>query len=79
MLGERELLRLIEANDYPARLIEVGLVWIDMEITDPQTNTVRRERISKSMFADLILDWRSRRAVRVKEIAPALRKIGIAA
>jgi hypothetical protein len=79
MLGEREVLRLIEANDYPARLIEVGLVWIDVEITDAQTNTVRRQRISKSMFADLILDWRSRRAVRVKEIAPALRKIGIAA
>jgi hypothetical protein len=35
--------------------------------------------MSKSMFADLILDWRARRAVRVKEIAPALRKIGIAA
>lgn len=79
MLGEREVLRLIEANDYPARLVEVGLAWIDVEITDSQTNTVRRERISKSMFADLILDWRSRRAIRVKEIAPALRKIGIAA
>jgi hypothetical protein len=79
MLGERELLRLIEANDYPARLVEVGVVWVEVETRDPKTNTVRRERMSKSMFADLILDWRARRAVRVKEIAPALRKIGIAA
>lgn len=79
MLGERELRQLIEANDYPARLVEVGVVWVEVETTDAQTNTVRRERMSKSMFADLILDWRSRRAVRVKEIAPALRKIGIAA
>jgi hypothetical protein len=55
------------------------VVWVEVETTDAQTNTVRRERMSKSMFADLILDWRSRRAVRVKEIAPALRKIGIAA
>jgi hypothetical protein len=79
MLGERELRRLIEANEYPARLVEVGTVWVEVETTDPKTNAVRRERMSKSMFADLILDWRSRRAVRVKEIAPALRKIGIAA
>lgn len=79
MLGEREVLRLIEANDYPARLVEVGVVWVEVETRDPKTNTVRRERMSKSMFADLILDWRARQAVRVKEIAPALRKIGIAA
>ncbi len=54
MLGERELLQLIEANDYPARLVEVGVVWVEVETTDAQTNSVRRERMCKSMFADLV-------------------------
>lgn len=79
MLGERELERLIEANQFPARLVDHGVVWIEIEITDPKTKKVRRERMSKSMFADLILDWRSRRSGAAKELAPALRKIGIAA
>jgi hypothetical protein len=79
MLGEREVIRLIEENDYPARVIETGLVWIELEITDAKTQAVRRERLSKSAFADLILDWRERRKRSVREIAPALRKIGIAA
>ena len=79
MLGELEVIRLIEENDYPARVIETGVVWVELEITDAKTQTVRRERLSKSAFADLILDWRERRNRSVREIAPALRKIGIAA
>lgn len=79
MLGEREVARLIEDNEYPARLIDAGLVWIELEITDAKTNTVRRQRLSKSAFADLILDWRDRRNRSARELAPALRKIGIAA
>jgi hypothetical protein len=79
MLGELEVIRLIEENDYPARVIEIGVVWIELEITDAKTSSVRRERLSKSAFADLILDWRERRSRNVREIAPALRKIGIAA
>ena len=79
MLGEFEVVRLIEENDYPARLIQVGVVWVELEITDAKTNGVRRERVSKSAFADLILDWRERRTRNIRELAPALRKIGIAA
>lgn len=79
MLGELEVVRLIEENDYPARLVQVGVVWIELEITDVKTNAVRRERLSKSAFADLILDWRDRRTRNLRELAPALRKIGIAA
>lgn len=79
MLGELEVIRLIEENDYPARVIETGVVWIELEISDPKTNAVRRERLSKSAFADLILDWRERRTRNLRELAPALRKIGIAA
>jgi hypothetical protein len=71
MLGELELIRLIEENEYPARLVSAGVVWVELEITDTKTNVVRRERLSKSAFADLILDLR--------ELSPALRKIGIAA
>jgi hypothetical protein len=79
MLGELELVRLIEENEYPARLIEAGVVWVELEITDTKTHTVRRERLSKSAFADLILDWRARRTRNLRELSPALRKIGIAA
>jgi hypothetical protein len=79
MLGELELIRLIEENDYPARLVQAGVVWVELEITDPKTNTVRRERLSKSAFADLILDWRERHKRNLRELGPALRKIGIAA
>ncbi len=76
MLGERELLRLIEANDFPARLLVSGAVWVEMEVTDAKTQRVRRERISKSMFADLILDWREQRERPARQ--SSLRKIGIA-
>jgi len=79
MLGELELIRLIEENEYPARLIEAGVVWVELEITDTKTNAVRRERLSKSAFADLILDWRELRTLNLRELSPALRKIGIAA
>jgi len=79
MLGELELIRLIEENEYPARLLEAGVVWVELEITDTKTNAVRRERLSKSAFADLILDWRERRTRNLRELSPALRKIGIAA
>jgi hypothetical protein len=79
MLGEYELTRLIEDNEYPARLVEVGVVWIELEITDPKTSVVRRERMSKSAFADLILDWREQRTRNLRQLSPALRKIGIAA
>lgn len=79
MLGETELVRLIEVNEYPARLISAGVVWVELEITDAKTNAVHRERLSKSAFADLILDWRERRTRDLRELGPALRKIGIAA
>jgi hypothetical protein len=79
MLGERELIRLIETNEYPARLVQTGVVWIEIEVTDAKAKTVRRERISKSTFADLILDWRERRVRSGRDLGPALRKIGIAA
>lgn len=79
MLGERELVRLIEVNEYPARVIECGLVWVELEMVDATSNTVTRQRLSKSAFADLILDWRERRAVKGQALSPALRKIGIAA
>ena len=79
MLGELELVRLIEENEYPARLVEAGLVWVELEITDTKTNATRRERMSKSAFADLILDWRDRRKRNLRDLSPALRKIGIAA
>jgi hypothetical protein len=79
MLGELEVIRLIEENDYPARVIEIGVVWVELEITDAKTSAIRRERLSKSAFADLILDWRESRQRNLREIAPALRKIGIAA
>ncbi len=76
MLGERELLRLIEANDFPARLVDTGVVWVEIEVTDTKTQRVRRERISKSIFADLILDWREQRVRPARQ--SSLRKIGIA-
>jgi len=79
MLGELELVRLIEENEYPARLIEAGVVWIELEITNTKTNAIHRERLSKSAFADLILDWRDQRKRDLRELGPALRKIGIAA
>ncbi len=79
MLGEPELIRLIEENEYPARLLQAGVVWIELEITDTKTNAIRRERLSKSAFADLILDWRDQRKRDFRELGPALRKIGIAA
>src|SRR2546422_5158279 len=79
MLGELELIRLIEENEYPARLIEAGVVWVELEITDTKTNAVRRERLSKSAFADLILDWRDPRTPNLPGFSPALRKISIAA
>src|SRR2546422_11432807 len=79
MLGELELIRLIEENEYPARLIEAGVVWVELEITDTKTNAVRRERLSKSAFADIILDWRAPRTRTPLELSPALRKTGNAA
>jgi hypothetical protein len=79
MLGERELVRLIEVNDYPARLVDCGVVWVELEIQDPAGKGVTRQRLSKSAFADLILDWRERQGRTTRELAPALRKIGIAA
>lgn len=79
MLGERELVRLIEVNDYPARLVDSGVVWVELEIQDPATKGVTRQRLSKSAFADLILDWRERQCRANRDITPALRKIGIAA
>jgi hypothetical protein len=79
MLGELELVRLIEENDYPARVIQSGVVWVELEIRDSKTNAVHRERLSKSAFADLILDWRERHKRDLRQLGPALRKIGIAA
>jgi hypothetical protein len=79
MLGERELIRLIETNEYPARVVDCGVVWVELEVTDLKTNTTRRQRLSKSAFADLILDWRERHVKSGRELGTALRKIGIAA
>src|SRR2546423_10193744 len=78
MLGELELIRLIEENEYPARLIEAGVVWVELEITDSKTNAVRRERLSKSAFADLILDWRERGTRHPPELNPPPRQNGSA-
>ncbi|HEY8736892.1 MAG TPA: hypothetical protein VIO62_07585 [Candidatus Dormibacteraeota bacterium] len=79
MLGELELTRLIDDNEYPARVVQTGILWVELEITDIKTGAVRRERMSKSAFADVILDWRDRRNRDTRQIGPALRKIGIAA
>ncbi|HEY0493349.1 MAG TPA: hypothetical protein VGD57_07775 [Candidatus Dormibacteraeota bacterium] len=79
MLGELELTRLIDDNEFPARVIQTGILWVELEITDLKTSVVRRERMSKSAFADLILDWRERRSRNTRQLGPALRKIGIAA
>jgi hypothetical protein len=79
MLGELEVVQLIEVNGFPGRLIDCGVVWIELEINDPVSGVIRRERMSKSAFADLILDWRQRQHRPSRELAPALRKIGIAA
>jgi hypothetical protein len=79
MLGELELTRLIDDNEYPARVVQTGILWVELEITDIKTGVVRRERMSKSAFADLILDWRDRRNRDTPQLGPALRKIGIAA
>src|SRR2546421_11975591 len=76
MLGELELIRLIDENEYPARLIEAGLVWVELEITDTKTNAVRRERLSKSAFADLILDWREGGAPNLLESWPPPPNMG---
>src|SRR2546421_12968252 len=78
MLGELELIRLIEDNGYPARLIEAGVVWVELEITDTKTNAVHRERLSKSAFADLILDWRERRTPHLPEVSPPPPENGVA-
>jgi hypothetical protein len=80
MLGERELVQLIEANDYPARLVDSGVVWVELEVTDPRSKAVSRQRLSKSAFADLILDWRERKSDGgSRQLSSALRSIGIAA
>src|SRR5439155_21952455 len=70
VLGERELIRLIEDNDYPARLIEAGVVWVELEITDTKTNAIRRERLCKSAFADLLLHWPERHKRNLPELGP---------
>src|SRR5260370_41197757 len=74
MLGELELIRLIEENEYPARLVSAGVVWVELEITDTKTNVVRRGRLSKSAFADLILDWRAWRTPHPGRPSPAPRR-----
>src|SRR5260370_22841841 len=79
MLGELELIRLIEENEYPARLVSAGVVWVELEITDPKTNAVRRERLSKSAFADLILDWRGNPKRDMRERRSPLPQISKAA
>jgi hypothetical protein len=80
MLGESELVRLIEDNGYPARLVDSGVVWVELEIVDPSSKAVTRQRLSKSAFADLILDWRERRGgSSSRQLSTALRTIGIAA
>lgn len=55
--SEREMRRLIEANHFPARVLDVGEVWVKLDLSDDATGI---EIMSKSAFADLILDWRAR-------------------
>lgn len=59
-LNERELRRLIAANHIPARVLEVGQVWVKVDFSDEINGIERIEVMSKSAFADLILDWRAR-------------------
>ncbi len=59
-LEELELQRLIDENHFPASIVETGLVWVKVDLSDPVTGIARTETMSKSDFADLILDWRAR-------------------
>lgn len=59
-LEEPELQRLIDENHFPASIVETGLVWVKVDLSDPVTGIARTETMSKSNFADLILDWRAR-------------------
>jgi len=59
-LSEREVQRLIEQNRFPARVLEVGRAWVKLDLSDEVTGIGRIEIMSKSAFADLILDWRAR-------------------
>jgi len=59
-LDEQEMGRLIDENHFPATILEVGLVWVKVDLSDAVTGIARTEVMSKSDFADLILDWRAR-------------------
>ncbi len=76
-LGEQEVVNAIEANHFPARLVTSGLTWVEIEMT-PTKGRGRRERISKSTFADLILDWRDHESRARARLTAALREIGVA-
>ncbi len=78
-LGDREMTRLLEENAYPARLVRSGLVWVELDVIDPSAGTVNRRRMSKSAFADLILDWRISILQTNRHLARSLQRMRIAA
>src|SRR5919108_83785 len=53
MLGELELIRLIEDNDYPARLVQVGVVWVELEFTDAKSALSEANRAHQRRYLSI--------------------------
>ena len=59
MFGTAELETIIQDNQLPATIEEIGQTWVRVRLTDPQTSRTRTLSMGKSDFADLILHWRA--------------------
>jgi hypothetical protein len=59
MLGTAELETVIQDNQLPAAIEEIGQTWVRVRLTDPQTSLTQTLSMGKSDFADLILHWRA--------------------
>jgi hypothetical protein len=59
MLGTAELETIIQDNQLPATIEEIGQTWVRVQLTDPQTSLTQTLSMGKSDFADLILHWRA--------------------
>ena len=59
MLGTAELETIIQDNQLPAAIEEIGQTWVRVRLTDPQTSLTQTLSMGKSDFADLILHWRA--------------------